>query len=103
MKIRVMSPSPTNATVRTASILVAAFLTAFVARSVAQTPTPQLVDSNLDVRRVVSGLNLPTSMAFIGANDILVLEKATGKVQRVVNGAIQSTVLDLPVNSASER
>ncbi|MFL6813531.1 MAG: PQQ-dependent sugar dehydrogenase, partial [Bradyrhizobium sp.] len=35
--------------------------------------------------------------------DILVLEKSTGKVQRVVNGALQSTVLDLAVNSASER
>src|SRR5439155_21171611 len=42
-------------------------------------------------------------MAFIGANDIFVLEKATGKVQRVVDGTITSTLLDLPVNSASER
>src|SRR6187549_847288 len=42
-------------------------------------------------------------MAFIGTNDFFVLEKDTGKVQRVVNGAIQSTVLDLPVNRASER
>ena len=39
-------------------------------------------------------------MAFIGPNDFFVLEKATGKVQRVVNGAVQSTVLDLAVNSA---
>jgi glucose/arabinose dehydrogenase len=42
-------------------------------------------------------------MAFLGPNDILVTEKATGKVQRIVNGALQSTVLDLAVNSASER
>jgi len=35
-------------------------------------------------------------------NGILVLEKASGKVQRVVDGTITSTVLDLPVNSASE-
>ena len=42
-------------------------------------------------------------MAFLGANDFLVLEKASGKVQRVVNGALQGAVLDLPVNSASER
>ncbi len=42
-------------------------------------------------------------MAFLGPNDMLVLEKATGKVQRVVNGVVQSTVLDLPVDSASER
>jgi glucose/arabinose dehydrogenase len=42
-------------------------------------------------------------MAFIGANDFFVLEKATGKVQRIQNGVLQSTVLDLAVNSASER
>ena len=34
---------------------------------------------------------------------MLVLEKATGQVQRVVNGAVQSTVLDLAVNFGSER
>jgi glucose/arabinose dehydrogenase len=64
---------------------------------------PEMVDHNLLVRTFVSGLNQPTSMAFLGANDLLVLEKASGKVQRVVNGAIQSTVLDLAVNSGSER
>ena len=62
-----------------------------------------MVDQNLNVRTVVSGLSAPTSMAFLGANDLLVLEKATGKVQRIVNGVVQSTVLDLAVNSASER
>lgn len=62
-----------------------------------------MVDRNLNVRTVVSGLNAPTGMAFLGANDLLVLEKGTGKVQRVVNGVVQSTVLDLAVNSASER
>ena len=69
----------------------------------AQAPAPTVVDPNLAVRTVVSGLNQPTTMAFIGANDIFVLEKASGKVQRVVSGAIQSIVLDLAVNSASER
>jgi aldose sugar dehydrogenase len=64
---------------------------------------PQLVDSNLAVRAVTTNLTQPTSMAFIGANDILVLEKASGKVQRVVDGVVTSTVLDLPVNSGSER
>jgi glucose/arabinose dehydrogenase len=33
----------------------------------------------------------------------LVLEKATGRVQRVTGGVVQSTVLDLAVNAASER
>jgi hypothetical protein len=43
-------------------------------------------------------------MAFLGADDFFVLEKATGQVKRVVNGVVQSpAVLDLAVNSASER
>ncbi|HKX60515.1 MAG TPA: PQQ-dependent sugar dehydrogenase [Verrucomicrobiae bacterium] len=64
---------------------------------------PRLVDRNLAVRILVGGLQEPTSMAFIGDNDLFVLEKASGKVQRVVNGVVTSTVLDLAVNSASER
>jgi glucose/arabinose dehydrogenase len=62
-----------------------------------------MLHPDLAVRPVVTGLTTPTSMAFIGPNDILVLEKNTGKVQRVVNGAIQGTVLDLTVNFFSER
>lgn len=69
----------------------------------AQTGAPALIDSNLNVRPVVGDLDSPTSMAFIGDHDILVLEKATGKVKRIVNGVFHSTVLDLAVNSASER
>jgi glucose/arabinose dehydrogenase len=68
----------------------------------AQDP-PSLVDPNLAVRTVVENLDQPTSMAFLGPNDFFVLEKATGKVKRVVNGVVQSTVLDLEVNSGSER
>jgi aldose sugar dehydrogenase len=67
------------------------------------TAAPSVVDPNLAVRTAASGLDQPISMAFLGPNDMLVLEKATGKVQHVVNGVVQSTVLDLPVNSASER
>jgi glucose/arabinose dehydrogenase len=64
---------------------------------------PTVVDRNLAVRAVASGLESPTTMAFIGANDLLVLEKATGRVKRVVAGVVDSTVLDLAVNSGSER
>jgi glucose/arabinose dehydrogenase len=65
--------------------------------------TPQMVDSNLGVRAAVTGLTMPTSMAFLGTNDFLVLEKASGKVKRVTNGSVAATVLDLAVNSGSER
>ena len=61
----------------------------------AQNTSPTMLDPNLGVRAIVTGLTQPTTMAFIGENDLLVLEKGTGRVQRVVNGAIDSTVLDL--------
>jgi aldose sugar dehydrogenase len=65
---------------------------------------PALVDSNLAVRTVATGLEAPTTMAFVGPSDILVLEKNTGRVRRVINGIVQpGSVLDLSVNSASER
>jgi uncharacterized repeat protein (TIGR01451 family) len=65
--------------------------------------SPTMLDDNLTVSTVITGLDQPTSLAFIGANDFFVLEKATGKVQRVVNGVLHSTALDLAVNNASER
>jgi len=64
---------------------------------------PTMLHPRLGVRQVVGGLNLPTALAFIGPNDMLVLEKNTGRVQRVVNGALHSTALDLAVNNSSER
>jgi glucose/arabinose dehydrogenase len=69
----------------------------------AQSPGPTLEDPRLGVRTVVSGLVTPTSVAFLGPHDVLVLEKNTGKVQRVVDGSVAATVLDLAVNFGSER
>src|SRR5262245_6032238 len=69
----------------------------------AQTNGPQLVDPNLGVRAITTNLVQPTSMAFIGRDDLFVLEKASGKVQRFVNGISTGPVLDLAVNSGSER
>ena len=66
-------------------------------------PAPTLVDSKLAVRPVVAGLTTPISLAFLGPNDFLVLEKNTGRVVRVTNGVDQGAVLDLAVNFASER
>jgi aldose sugar dehydrogenase len=64
---------------------------------------PSMVDPQLGVRPVVSGLTLPTAVAFLGANDLLVIEKNSGTVKRVVDGTVQGVVLDLAVNNASER
>ena len=62
-----------------------------------------LVDPALSVSTVISGLSQPISMAFIGPNDFLVTEKASGQVKRVTNGVVAGVVLDLAVNSNSER
>ena len=82
-------------------IVTAALCFATAARLYAQ--TPQLVDTNLQLRIVATNLNQPTSMAFLQHNDLLVLEKTNGTVLRFVDGVSNSTVLDLAVNSASER
>jgi glucose/arabinose dehydrogenase len=66
-------------------------------------PGPTLLAPNLALRTVVDGLALPTSIAFLGPDDLLVLEKNSGEVKRVVNGVVDSTVLDLAVNFGSER
>jgi aldose sugar dehydrogenase len=83
--------------------IAAVAVAAALALSAPAAAAPEVVDPELGVRTAASGLMTPTSIAFLGRNDMLVLEKDTGKVQRVVNGSIQSTVLDLAVNRASER
>jgi glucose/arabinose dehydrogenase len=92
--------------VRTRPIRWAVALGAAVAlagASAARAQEPEVLDPGLRVDTAASGLMQPTAMAFIGRDDFLVLEKATGQVKRVVNGRVAGVVLDLPVNSASER
>jgi glucose/arabinose dehydrogenase len=56
------------------------------------------------VQEIASGLSAPTNIAFIGAEDILVLQKNDGRVRRVISGILQADpVLDVAVDSASER
>jgi aldose sugar dehydrogenase len=70
----------------------------------AQSLNPTVLDRNLVVRTVSAGMTTPIAMAFIGPADMLVLEKNTGRVQRVTGGVVASApVLDLAVNSSSER
>jgi len=50
---------------------------------------------------VAEGLALPTTMAFLSQNDILVLEKDKGTVMRIIDGVVQPQPL-LDVNVATE-
>ena len=61
-------------------------------------------DPNLKVELVTQGLRSPTSMAFLGPNDILVLEKDSGTVQRIIDGKMPpQPLLQVPVSMTDER
>jgi aldose sugar dehydrogenase len=65
---------------------------------------PKLFDSNLKITTIAEGLNTPTTMAFVGPGDILVLEKDTGLVKRIINGKVLAKpVLDVNVANSIER
>jgi glucose/arabinose dehydrogenase len=61
-------------------------------------------DESFKVESIVTGLKSPTDMTFLGHDDILVLEKNNGKVQRVINGKIsEKPLLDVNVSNENER
>ena len=67
---------------------------------------PVINDPNLLVEKVNDKpLNITTSLAFLGPNDILVTEKETGKVIRVIDGQVKENVplLDVEVATGMER
>ncbi|HEX6294219.1 MAG TPA: PQQ-dependent sugar dehydrogenase, partial [Nitrososphaeraceae archaeon] len=65
---------------------------------------PTLNDPTLIVETVYQGLKSPTSMAFLGPDDMLVLEKGQGTVQRIVNGEIlPEPLLQVDITSKDER
>jgi hypothetical protein len=84
-------------------VIAVAVVVAAAAAGRAQAAEPALVDPNLRLTTAVAGLELPTSIALIGANDLFALEKNTGRVLRVTNGVVRGDVLDLSVNNFSER
>ena len=63
---------------------------------------PVIADPNLKVEMVFKGDKFPSSMAFLGPNDILLLQKNNGTVERIVNGTLHSKPL-LHVNVATEQ
>jgi aldose sugar dehydrogenase len=65
---------------------------------------PVIHDDEITVQVVFEGLKFPTSMAFLGPDDILVLEKNEGTVNRIVNGEmLPEPLLKVDVSSISER
>ena len=88
-----------------ASMSLFAACTLFASAAAADSIPVQLLDPDLQVTTVMNaGIAQPIGIVFLGANDFLVLEKASGQVKRVINGVVQATpVIDLAVNSNSER
>jgi aldose sugar dehydrogenase len=68
-------------------------------------PTPPSIsDANIAVQKVISGLQSPTSMAFLDNDSIIITQKDDGKVRLVSNGILQpQPILQVPVVNNSER
>jgi len=65
---------------------------------------PIVYDKNLQITQLTDELQFPTGIDFLGENDILVIEKNTGQVKRILNGEVlNEPVLDVNVASESER
>ena len=70
---------------------------------VIRTDNPFAFSGSLKGELVYRGLDRPSSMEFLGMNDILVTEKNTGKVIEIKNGIANRTLLDLNVAVLGER
>jgi len=65
---------------------------------------PIINDPQFKAEIVFKGLRYSTSMVFLGPNDILVAEKDSGTVRRIVNGAmLQQPLLDVNVATYGHR
>jgi len=63
---------------------------------------PVIRDLNLKAELVYQGLENPTTVAFLGPNDLLVSENHVGKIERIVNGVkVSKPLLDLAVAKSS--
>jgi glucose/arabinose dehydrogenase len=79
-------------------------LFAYAARAKVAESNPTLTDPNLNVELVVNALRAPTSMVFIGPNDILVTQKNDGTVIKIVNGTkVIQPLIAVPVATKDER
>jgi glucose/arabinose dehydrogenase len=64
---------------------------------------PLLVDDNLKVELVARDLDFPTSITFVGKDDILLLEKNTGNVYRIIHGNVTGPLIHIDVSFKDER
>ncbi len=64
---------------------------------------PSLSDHNLKIETVATGFDFPTGINFLSNNDIILLEKNTGNVLRIINGNVTKVIVHLNVSIEDER
>src|SRR5215204_3604163 len=81
------------------------FISSIIAQSFQEKSERSIIinDPKLKAELVISGLEFPTSMAFIDKDDFLILEKETGLIKRVTDGKISEPLLQLSVSGKDER
>jgi len=94
---------------RVATLGAGALLAFTIGRAHADSIPLEILDPTLEATTYVgAGITQPIGIVFLpapaGTIDAFVLEKASGQIKRLINGVLQpNPVLDLGVNSASER
>ena len=58
---------------------------------------PTMINTHFTVERIFAGKFEPSSMTFLGADDILLLDRDNGKVYRIKNGIESGPLLDVNV------
>jgi aldose sugar dehydrogenase len=64
---------------------------------------PTITNTHFRIERIFSADFEPSSMAFVGQDDILVLDRDVGKVYRVTHGIKSPPILDVNVGTAGYR
>ena len=64
---------------------------------------PVVYDKTLEIEKIIGGINYPVSMSFLGPDDIVILEKNSGTVKRIVNGEMMDEpLLEINVEKRKE-
>ncbi|MDQ5870375.1 MAG: PQQ-dependent sugar dehydrogenase, partial [Thermoproteota archaeon] len=67
-------------------------------------PIPVATNPNFKIENVISESFKPSTMAFLGRDDFLILDRDEGKVFRVINGKmLQEPVIDVNVATVGYR
>jgi aldose sugar dehydrogenase len=69
-----------------------------------ETIGPTMENPNFGIEVITTGIEFPSDMAFLDTDDILVLEKNSGNVLRIINGQIlDNPLFKVSVSNSSER